>query len=259
MFRKLFKHVGLYLIAFTLFLSFSPMILQGMAINASEEWCVSKDDEYYAIWTHHPLIEGKFPLATPESPLYEKVKVISIGPALAMHENPPTTHFEHSVNVSGYKWSGVSWDELSPGETTQLSIWNSSNHVWFCGALFSGAPSIAPKNYVQSDREHAIQVSADIIWLGTITKTINSSTNPSRVTFSNGTNSLTVAYEDNGFIVYYKLVSDDDVYECTIQTTEPELPGPSSKDVAGYSVIILASGLLMGVIYIFNKQNFKRT
>ncbi|MHA1720673.1 MAG: hypothetical protein ACTSXK_14215 [Promethearchaeota archaeon] len=245
-------------------LSYSTMT---QAINSSAEWSVSKDDVYYVIWIHHPLVTGKYELATPDSPLYEKVIVNSIGPALAMHENPPTSYFEHSVNVSGYKWSGTTWDEISPGETTQLSIWNSSNEVWFCGGLFFGAPVIAPKNYADTNRENTIKASAEVLWSGSISETYNTSATPTRWTFTNGTYSLTVGYESNGFLDYYQLIVGSNTYECTIQTSEPTLPSPSESEsesakssqsepnIASYPILIFSIISLGTILVIFRKND----
>ena len=227
-----------------LMLSFS---LTSQAIESSAEWSVSKDDVYYVIWTHHPLVASKYDLATPDLPLYEKVIVNSTESALPVHVVNPTSYFEHSVNVSGYKWSGTTWDEISPGGTTQLSIWNSSNEVWFCGGLFYGAPVIAPKNYEDSNRENTIKISAGVLWSGSISESYNTSVTPTRWTFTNGSNSLTVGYESNGFLEYYKLIVENNIYECTIQASEPTLPSPpdstpepSESSIASYPILIFS-------------------
>jgi hypothetical protein len=237
--------------------------VMSQTIEPSAEWSVSKDDVYYVIWTHHPLVAGKYDLATPDSPLYEKVIVNSTEPALAMHVNPPTAYFEHSVNVSGYKWSGTTWDEISPGGTTQLSIWNSSNQVWFCGGLFFGAPVIAPKNYDDTNRENTIKLSAEILWSGSISVSYPLTVSPTRWIFTNGSNSLTVGYESNGFLAYYKLIVENNTYECTIQASEPTLPSPqdntpppSEPSIASYPILIFSMiSLVTSLILV--KSKFK--
>jgi len=255
---KKIKYFVLMILLANLLLSHSAM---ANAINPSAEWPVSKDDIYYVTWFQHPFVSGKYELATPDSPLYEKVVVNSTEPALAMHENPPTAYFEHSVNVSGSKWSGTTWDEISPGETTQLSIWNSSNQVWFCGGLFFGAPVIAPKNYADTNRENTIKVSAGVLWSGSISESYNTSATPTRWIITNGSYSLTVGYESNGFISYYKLIVGSNKFECTIQTAEPTLPSPSEEpdpdpNIASFPIIIF-SIISLSTISVIIKSKLK--
>jgi len=73
-------------------------------------------------------------------------------------------------------------------------------------------------------------VSAGVLWSGSTSESYNTSTTPTRWIFTNGSYSLTVGYESSGFISYYQLIVGSNIYECTIQTSEPTLPSPSDPD-----------------------------
>lgn len=223
------------------------------AITASDEWAVSEGDVYYVVWEHHPGTGG-YPLATPSNKLYEKVEVTYIGWGLAAHEDPPTSNFSHSLNVTGYVWNGQQWNAISPGSfDTQLTIYNASNTVWFCGGLYGGAPCLAPMNYGTAGWKSTLQTNCNLLWEGTSTITDTDETTAIKYTCTNGTVILEARFETNGFITYYKLTDDEgnDKFECNISTEEPDLPTP---DIPGYDIfVLLFSAIGIGAILVRKK------
>jgi hypothetical protein len=251
---------GKYMIlaAFSLLIMFN-LSISVQALTASAEWSCSVDDEYYVLWTQHPVL-SELQMNIPTTVVYEKVKIEYIGSALAAHETIPTTQFEFSINVTGSIWNGLSWTDVSPVNTeTQMTLWNSSNDIWFTGGLFSGVPIIAPKNLNDGDRQLTIGTSQTHIWTGTPTFSENTGSTPHRWTFGNGTNSLIVGYEADGFLTYYYLDDGENIYECTCQTTVPTLPTPI-PDVPGAPIeIISIISILATIVLVMKTKRTTRT
>ena len=114
-------------------------------------------------------------------------------------------------------------------------------------------------------------MSAGVLWSGSTSESYNTSTTPTRWIFTNGSYSLTVGYESSGFISYYQLIVGSNIYECTIQTSEPTLPSPSDPDpsdpdpsdpeptkddIASFPYIIF-SIISLGTISVIIKSKFK--
>jgi hypothetical protein len=221
-----------------------------MPLTPSAQWCASENDVYYITWTNHPLISGSYRLATPENPLYEKVVISYSGPAYAVHD--PSAYFEHSLNVTGYLFNGRKFEPIDPsGAQTQLTLYNSSNDVWFCGGLFFGTPVIAPGPHGQVSRENTISTSCGVLWTGGLTVIHYPEYSPTRVKFTNGTRIISVGYENNGFLSYYNCTNDLGFYECTLST---EAPVEEQNDIPGYSTWLLGI-VTLSVAFIIMKKS----
>ena len=221
-------------------------------LTASTEWCCSVGDEYYVIWSQHPVLTN-LQLLIPTNDVYEKVKVEYIGSALAAHEHPPTTSFDHSINVTGAIWNGASWLDVAPyDQQTQLTLWESPS-TWFCGGLYSGVPVIAPTALSQNDRKNTNVVNTGILWTGITTVTEDTGVTPARWTYTNGTYSLIVGYESDGFLQYYRYSDGVNIYECTCQTTVPELP---TAEIPGFSIEIIGMVAVIAIVFIVMKMKF---
>ena len=237
----------------------SIMLGTAGAITASDEWAVSEGDVYYIVWEHHPGTGG-YPLATPSNKLYEKVEVTYIGGGLAQHENPPTSWFSHTLNVTGYAWNGKQWNAISPGSSdTQLTIYNVTDTVWFCGGLYGGAPCLAPTNDGTAGWKTTLQTNCESLWDGSTVIIEFDVAGATKFSCSNGSTILQTVYEPNGFITSYKLTDDEgnDKFECSIQTEEPDLP-TSDTDIPGYDIYVLMLSVIgIGALLIRKIHNKK--